>query len=265
MGVGVGRLSEKRYENLLFLPVKVSEKEITSFVDTGARLTFIKESLAGALGIIKVSEVTGGNNQGKLRPFGMGILKELDLFGLKIPDLPIGILPDGALAFPEDANGNLFPGEMILGYDVLSQFSVDINLKNRIIKVSRNGMLDEGIPLVEGPLPMFHVKVQGEKALFGFDTGHTETMLSEVFYPLAENQKVEIETLSGIGSSSEEPVKVLPKFMVMMDGGEWILKMISVYPRKLHGFPELSGLFGMDLIQGNGVILDHLKKRISFY
>lgn len=159
---GTGILSEKRYENLLFLSLKVDGKEITAYVDTDAGLTFFKESFANLLGISKESEAKGGNNQGEVLPFSMGVLKEFDFLGFKIPDLSVGILPDKALVFPEDAYGNIFPGDMILGYDVQSQFSLDLYLKHRKITVSRTGMLKVGIPLLEGPLPVFHGEVDGK-------------------------------------------------------------------------------------------------------
>lgn len=90
-------------------------------------------------------------------------------------------------------------------------------------------------------------------------------MLRVAFYPLGANQKEEVEILSGIGASSEEPMKNLPEFIVRIGREERILKEVSVYPRKLHELSQLSGLFAMDLVEGDGVILDHMNKRISFY
>ena len=246
------RFSDQKFANLLFIPVQVNGKEVIAYFDTGASLSFVSKSLSEELKLpILQSKSHGGNNQGKIFSFPLTEVERILLGSYAIEKLTFGVLPDGALDFGEDENGNRFPASMILGYDVLKDFCFTIHMQRREVVIEPGGSMPLDGSLSWNRFVILEADYLGEKHKIGFDSGHTDTTLDGTWLDRRIDAK-KIQTIkTGIGSSSEEDVWVTEKVLLSIKGVEVILSHAEIISGEIKGAESgsLCALLGMDAME----------------
>ena len=204
--VGYGR------PNLLRLPARLNGRPPEEMVlDSGASLSLLTESAAERLG---VTFVPGANASARGLhatdvPMRLGWVDSVSLGNVTLTDVPVGVLPDGTLAF-ETASSGVFRLNGVLGAHFMKEFDWRIEFGDRLVHARRldrrlvRGSKDQNL-FFRRMKPMARASVNGLPwTLFLLDTGSEPSMITRI--GLSRTRIFELEeaypvTLEGIGKS----------------------------------------------------------------
>ncbi|WP_167956167.1 retropepsin-like aspartic protease [Anaerosporobacter faecicola] len=255
--------AKERFENLILLPVCLNGVETIAMFDTGAGLSFVTESLAKKVDLQKEDSAgVAGNNNGATLAFEKGKGKQFTIADKQVTDLTVGILPDEAFDFGEDSNHQVFSGEMLLGWDIISQFCWDFDMKQRTVTIHDGGYAEQTDTLQWNRFPIIQTIYEGKILPMGFDSGHTETMLDYTWKERLQELNASESFLQGVGSGNTENVYVANQVEFQIDQAKVTLNNVEVYNRSISGAEEGSivGLFGADILQHAKWRLDSISK-----
>lgn len=241
------RLNNDLFDNLIFITVNVGDEDILVMFDTGASISIISQSLAKRFNCQTGHSLSGGNNNGKSLTLESGFIDRIEICGLAINNLKVGIVPDNYFNFGVDDIGRFFPAQMFLGWDVISQFYWRIDTKNKLYHVLEHGN-KKANNLSYYNFPTIKVKYKTNHMLFGFDTGHTETLLDKTWCSKLDNLQPIEDELCGVGGSSVEQSFVTDNFEVTFENEKICLKKVTVLQHCIFGLENNSvvALLGID-------------------
>ena len=250
--------SKEQFAGLIFLPVILNGRRIIAFFDTGAGMTFIRSSLAKEMGLKEQSQLRGGNNQRKEMDFRTVEVGSLVLGQERMENLSAGVVPDESMDFGHDSEGNAFPADLILGWDVIGNVRFAFDMRKREVLVKPGGGSPQEDSLKWDRFPKIQIDYQGEKYPMGFDTGHTETMLDDSWLNRIQGLHSSSTVVQGIGSRSEEEVHIADRLTFFVYGQEVTLEHIEIMNYEIPGSVQgsISGLLGIDLVKGKRWTMD---------
>lgn len=256
------KLSESRFANLLFLEVEIQGKVVVGMFDTGASMTVMKENLVTDLGIkMTESTVCAGNNNGMIFNLKTANIPSLKIGGLKTKNISAMIVKEEAFSFGEDENGQFFPADLLIGWDVISQYAWKCDMSARTLLVKEGSSLPKANDISWNKFPLFHATWNNFKFIAGLDTGHTETMLNSCWEDRLNDFAWHDVELCGIGSSQVCRQKYAKKFAFCYHDLFISLQNIDIV-EQIHGaFPEMETLFGIDILHNKKWELDFLSGR----
>lgn len=259
--------SSKRFANLIFLPIQLQGMQMTACFDTGASISIITESTAKKLSMKKQNQILpAGNNQGTDLSLETGTLEELCILDRKLTDVCLGILPDRAFDFGQDDDGNSFPADILLGWDIISRFCWHFDMKERCVRIQTGGTMPKSNHMWYDCFLQFPIEYQGIKLIAGFDSGHTETMLDESWMNRIQEKTLLTSTIIGVNSISKEDVYQTLEVSLLVQGEEVILKNIEILSHKIYGAEKtkLCILLGMDIMKDRIWTLDSKSNYFEF-
>jgi hypothetical protein len=250
--------SDKPFANLIFFPVRLNGAEVTAWFDTGAAMSFVTEHTARRAGITAAEQnLRAGNNTGATFEFRTGRLERLTAANCALVELNVGILPDKMLEFGCDDEENPFPGEMILGWDVISRLCWRFDMAKRTVSVGQGGSMPPSDRLRWNRFPIVNVTSESETLPVGFDCGHTETMLDRTWLSRAENVTARTERIQGVGSERLTEVDTVRELRIHIGGAAVTLSDIDIV-EQICGAEgtEMTGLLGADILAGRRWTMD---------
>lgn len=259
--------SSKRFANLIFLPIQLQGMQMTACFDTGASISVLTESTAKKLSMKKQNQILhAGNNQGTALSLETGVLEELCIQNRKLTNVCLGILPDRAFDFGQDDEGNSFPADILLGWDIISRFCWHFDMKERCVRIQTGGTMPKSNHMWHDCFLQFPIEYQGMKLIAGFDSGHTETMLDESWMNRIQEKTLLTSTITGINSISKEDVYQTLEVPLLVQGEEVILKNVEILSHKIHGAEKtkLCILLGMDIMKDRIWTLDSKSNYFEF-
>lgn len=255
------RLKNDLFDSLIFITVKVGAEDISAMFDTGASISIISQSLAKRLNSVPDQSVTARNNNGKPLTLDIGGLDRIEICGLPIENVKVGILPDNSFDFGFDDAGRTFPAQMLLGWDIISRFSWRIDTKNKLCHVSKCGNKHTN-SLSYCNFPTIRLKYKTGFAFFGFDTGHTETLLDKTWYTKLDHLRTIENGWRGVGGSFVEQSFVANHFEFTFEGEKFCLEKVIVLQHSVWGLENKSvvGLLGIDFFKNTIFEIDYGNK-----
>lgn len=255
------RLNNDLFDNLIFITIKVGHENILAMFDTGASISIISQSLAKKFHCLTDHSLSAGNNNGKLLTLESSYIDRIEICGLEIENLEIGIVPDNYFDLGVDEIGRTFPAQILLGWDIISRFYWRVDTKNKLYCFAQRGNI-KGNNLLYNNFPTIKLKYKNEFVLFGFDTGHTETLLDKTWCTKLDNLQPIEDELRGVGSSSVEQSFISNNFELSFENEKFCLKKVTVLERSIYGMENNSavGLLGIDFFKNSIFEIDYSNK-----
>lgn len=249
------------FDKLIFFTVKADCKDILVMYDTGATISVISESLAASLHCrAKNSRLAVGNSAGHLFTMESALLDRIELCGLTVENVEVGVVPDQYFDFGVDENGKVFPAQMFLGWNIISQFYWRIDIKNQFYVVSQyaNKKADN---LQYDNFPTIKLKYRSEDVWLGIDTGHTETLLDKTWFSRLHDLHPVKDEFRGMGSSSVERSFVAENLELAFENEKFCLKKAKVLRHSVNGLNSSAvGLLGIDFFENARFEMDYRNK-----
>lgn len=252
--------SDKKFANLIFIPVKLNGDMAIAMLDTGAQISVVSESIAKKHNITKNGETKQArNNNGASLPFDEGLLNLLEIDNIKINNTTLGIIPDVAFELGEDSDNNIFPAKMLLGWDIISQICWEFDMNNRFVKINRGGVMPKRVAITWNQFPIVDVVFKDEVLQMGFDSGHTGTLFDNSWLSRLDQYDKKMTKIQGIGSSNTELVYTIKNLSLNFNNTSHLLYDIEIVNHKIFGAENntMVGLLGADFIEGKKWMLDY--------
>lgn len=256
-------LSEKKFLNLLFPVVRLGDTDAVAMFDTGAGMTLISRGLLQNLNYKAGNEIACGNNNGMVRKLETAIITDV-----RIGDIYIGslraIVADERDFDIKDDDGNPFPAQLLLGWDVISRFRWIYDKKEDSLTVEESEPANERGALEYSNFPIIRAERKGISFCAGIDTGHTESILSPIWKERLATASHAAETV-GIGSAESAVLPYAEEFSFTYQGKAFLIHDVDIF-EKIHGADDKTeALFGMDIFRGKSWTLDFPNGILDFY
>ncbi|MCI7239446.1 MAG: retropepsin-like domain-containing protein [Anaerococcus sp.] len=234
-------LADKKFYNYIFLGILAAKKPVVAMFDTRGN-TLIPEKLAKDLDLNYIDDKAIDEEKG----FRRAILSTMTLGGLKLEQVPVLVCKDEVIDLGVDPVGNIFPAEMVLGWNVISQFVFRGDLRKGKFEVQSS---DFKKPSQKQRLnqPVFNIVFNDKTYKAALDTSRPLTIISE---KIAKDIKVKNEdvasTIKMLGLDKEEVVYE-SKFTFKIDDEE--VKIPTTQVEKALNDKDIQVVFGADFLR----------------
>ena len=249
-------LAECKFANLLFVNVRIRDEETIALFDTGAGMTVIARSALARLGgEMENSALHAGNNNGLVRAFPTAVISNVRLGDICIEKLRVIVADDADFALC-DESGAAFPAEMLLGWDVMSQYHWSYSAKSGTLLVSTSQRASALCDPDARQGPVVFPAYSGYRFKARVDTGHTSSTLSAAWRTrLPDVEWHEAESV-GIGSVQHTSCPYVRNFQIVFQDRLITLRDVDI-SGKLYGQPDdVEALLGYDFLEGMDWRLD---------
>ena len=123
-------LSSSKFANLLFVDVQIDHEKVIALFDTGANRTVITRSLMQRLhASFEEENFRVGNNNGVVRMLQSTIITHIQIGDISIKNCRVLVVDDAYFDFTD----TIFLAEMLLGWDIISQYRWRYSSKEKIL------------------------------------------------------------------------------------------------------------------------------------
>ena len=257
-------LSKIVFENLLFVDVTVGCETGVALFDSGAQKTVVSEGfLKRSKSDLLEETITAGNNNGQSMALNRGMLKSIKIADKELTNLDVLVIADDMFKM-EDSQGHQFAADMLLGYDVISNFKWGYSPTMHNLDISDSNMTTNEQLVYYNGFPIIKVTSDGQSYNAGIDTGHTETILGSRFKSIIDNLVYTEDDVVGVGTTEKMYVPMVPKLDIEFEGTKVELQNITIQD-EIYGAPEeMDILLGMDFLEGKEWKLDFLAGLLRF-
>lgn len=238
-------------------------KRLKLLLDTGASGLFAVERVLskGGFAPLAADTVYGGGGSGSAAS-KRGLLAEIEFGGLKFRDALVSASSE------EIHRSGAFHG--VVGLSVFSGYRITLDLERGRLILDRSETPAPGESarywVVSGQMLVEARSESGETALMVLDTGASRSVLSKEFARSLPEAKVGGSAVArgyaGPHADAQTVKGVRLEFLGLEDRGE-AKTAVDFAQRCRIGGVELSGLLGMDLLDGNVLVIDPGAHRVS--
>lgn len=261
--INVLPISKTSIANLIVIDLATDSDLIPFVFDTGASVTVMNKTTAEKFRATETEEILkGGGNAGKIIESKYSFVDSIRIGQCMINKLKIVVVDDKVLDFGIDENGNELKVNGFLGWDIIQHFRWEYNLQNSTLLMDNESDKKYTSPsnmLDWNNMPLINVSMNGNKELFGFDTGNTDSFFGKRIYSLINDDEQSIESIAGVDGVSEESVKNINSLELYINDEKVELTNITVVNRQV--FPtddeDVCGLLGIDIIINKSWVLDY--------
>ena len=190
-------VSDAKYLNYVFIEAKAGGIPVTAMFDTKGN-TLIKESIAEQIDIDYIDEKPIDDKKGWRRA-----RIRLNLGELEIGSAPVVVTKDENFDLIKDPQGNAFPADMILGWNIISQLCFRGNLKIGDFQVQVDDFKDPKAKDKPNS-PVLYVDFMGERVLAALDTSKPVTSISQNIFDKITGKDGRRETMEMLGLDKEK-------------------------------------------------------------
>lgn len=249
-------LAECKFENLLLVNVRIRGEKTIALFDTGAGMTVIARSVLARLGgEMENNALRAGNNNGLVRAFQTAVISDVQLGDICIEKLRVIVADDDDFALC-DESGAAFPAEMLLGWDVISQYHWSYSAKSGTLLVSTSKRASALCNPDVKRGPVVYPEYSGYRFKARVDTGHTSSTLSAVWHTRLPNVEWHETENAGIGSAQHTSCPYVRSFQIVFQDRLIMLRDVDI-SEKIYGQPDdVEALLGYDFLEGTDWRLD---------
>lgn len=254
-------VSEKSLGNLIVIDL-IKDGLSTSFVfDTGASITVVNRTTAEKFGARETQEkVKGSGTAGIEQEIELSTFNGIKLGDYALPTKDFIVVEDEVLKFGQDENGNDLQVDGFLGWDVISNLRWEYNHETHEFYFGESIINDKKMIFEDwNNMPLLNVIKDNKNRVFGFDSGHTESIIGSLLYPDFKHLKSVNDDFIGIDGKTTEEVKVAEKVELEINNVKVDIRNVSVVDRNV--FPtsreDVCGLLGIDIVENRSWILDY--------
>ncbi len=161
----------------------------------------------------------------------------------------------------------------LIGMDILKDHALLIDFSNDEVKLLENGgyllsaMPDLSLPLImNGDLVCLQVRLNGEKLLFGLDTGSKINIIQKGILPLKADQSLKQFKLTGLNQESQMVTARSEGGLQLNDRVlEAPMKYLMIDLREQFCPTPIQGIFGAPFFQQAKLLLDFKNEQIHFW
>lgn len=263
-------VSDKAIGNLIVLNLWKGSSCAAVVFDTGASISVVNKSTAKKFGAKhRDTEIKGGGTAGNEGIAGLSTFKGIKLGKYTLPEIDFAVVDDEVLHFGQDEEGNDLIIDGFLGWDIISKLRWEYKHEKLELHFGESTKVNyEHCRLDDwNNMPILNVTLDGEKCVFGFDSGHTESVLGSLLYSNYEHLDSVSDDFVGIGGHCNESIKMVDQIEIEVINSKILLKDISVINRNL--FPsdrkDICGLLGFDLLEGRSWIFDYPNRYFEIF
>lgn len=259
-------MSKERIANLILIDVMIGPVSIPFVFDTGATMTLMSKTVAEEIGATETEKtLEAGGSAGKQIELKTAVIDCMQIGQARIFNKEVAVVPDHALDFGVDDDGNQLCVKGFLGWDIIQHFKWTINTQLRTITIEKPALNKGDENLFWDGFLMLAVNYNGEEMHLGFDTGHTESMLGQRMIEKlnCKNQRVDLTT--GVDGTVEEEVYNAERFEFSIGGTPIYLEDVCVLKREIFGAKDnqMLGLLGVDIIQNKVMEIDYFNRHFT--
>lgn len=250
---------EDKFDNLIFLPIQINFQKTIAFFDTGASISFIKESVAKKIGLKFNKEIKKvGNNNGGEFELSTCTVENINIGDINISNVIVGVISDESLDFGTDAEGNTFPASFIFGWDLISKFCWSFNMYANKVNIQDGGTMPLSDYMNWNNFVIINTKYNSQTVPMGFDSGHTDTVLDNTWLTRIKDYHKASTTIVGIASQKDECVNIVENLALVVSDIEIKFRDIEILEHSILGANEnsLFGLLGADIALDKKWVID---------
>ncbi|WP_311481422.1 hypothetical protein [uncultured Anaerococcus sp.] len=233
-------VADTTFLNFIYLGLASNSKTLIAMFNTRGN-TMVKESIAKDLDI-KLLDTDYIDDK---KTYKRAILGDLLIGGLKLSKVPVLVAKDTAFDLGADPFGNTNDCDMVLGWNVISQFAWRANPKEGRFEVQISDFME--VNKQKTNQPIINIGFNGRIIKAAIDTSRPLTIISPVLAKEAVDSNTEVkETLSMLGESIDD-VTNLSRFTFTNDNKEVSLGLSQI--EKDLANKDIQVVFGADLLR----------------
>lgn len=226
--------------NFTYLGLASNGKSLVAMFNTRGN-TMVKESVAADLDIKLLDESYIDEN----KTYKRAILGELLIGGLKLSKVPVLVAKDTAFDIGTDPLGNTNDCDMVLGWNVISQFAWRANPREGRFEVQTSDFMEASKEKTNQPI--INIGFNGRIIKAAIDTSRPLTIISQNLAKEAVDSDPELkQTLSMLGESFED-ITNLSRFTFINDNKE--VSLGSPQIEEALNDKDIQVVFGADILR----------------
>ncbi|WP_297788332.1 retropepsin-like aspartic protease [uncultured Anaerococcus sp.] len=234
-------ISDQKYLNYIFIGILVGNKPVTAMFDTRGN-TLIPQSLADELDLTYIDQEPIDSEKG----FRRAKLSSMALGDLKLEGVPVVVCKDQVVKLANDTFGNPFPAQVILGWNIISQFVFRGDLRKNQFEVQISDFKENKRKGKENT-PVFKLIFNKKTYKAAIDTSRPLTIISENLAKDLKPADDEVDkTISMLGIDHDEVIYE-SKFAFTIDDN--IVNIPTTQVEKDLNDKEIQIVFGADLLR----------------
>lgn len=262
-------LTVETLDSLYLIPVNYKDITVPLLFDTGASISVVTRTTAIKFEAKETERtIRGGGNAGKINETGIVVIPEISLGDITVYNLEAAVIEDEALNFDFGEEKGSVQINGFLGWDIIERYRWTYDCTKRLLTIGSLKDNESKKNMVEWDnMPIISVLFDGNKELFGIDTGNTESVLGERLYNFLEGSREAEDTFVGVDGASVEKVRIMDKLVLQIADCTVTLRNIPACNRSV--FPtenkNICGLLGADVLAGKNWLIDYHNQTIEIW
>lgn len=254
------KMPNVKFSNLYFLEIKINGVLVTVMFDTGATITVLNESIVDLIGAeTTANTLNAGGSAGNIRECKTVLISKINLGSNELHEKEVLVIPDEALDFGLDEEGNKFIAQGLLGWDIISLFKWTVDRTNELFTIEKSYHKNVLHNLSWNNFPLIKIAWKDKTVCLGFDSGHTESIIGSKMIEHFDVLDSTIDTTVGVDGILEEEVYITEEFNFSIGKTPVSLNNTIILKRDIfgQGCTDMMGLLGADIIQNRKWLLDY--------
>lgn len=234
-------ISDQKFYNYIFIGILADGKALTAMFDTRGN-TLIPEKIAKDLSLEYIDEKPVDEKRG----FRRAKLSSMNIGNLVLKTVPVVVCKDEVVDLGVDPVGNVFPADIVLGWNIISQLVFRGDLRKGDFQVQTSDFKKPSKKDKQN-LPVFNVIFNDRTYKAGIDTSRPLTIISENIAKDMRIKNKDVEsTIKMLGLDHKEVVYE-SKFTFKIDDNE--VKLPSSQVEEALNDKDIQIVFGADLLR----------------
>jgi hypothetical protein len=252
------------------IDILINGKQKTFWLDTGAGMTVVSNSLAEEceMNLVKEKEMVVGNSTNQDLETDLTFIPSIKIEDLLIAEHPALVLADHLLEIQIPHLNETMVIDGIIGWDIIQHMHLEIDYRQKqvlIRKPVQQENLEQNLFFCGTPF----VKVQsatGNPLYFGLDTGANKTHFGPPLLTKVDGLTVKDRILhgGGLGDIKERETKSIEQLSIQFDHSQDItLQNVRMMLSDFGTFFTPDGVFGSDIAKDGRLVIDYANRRLE--
>ncbi|WP_240628686.1 retropepsin-like aspartic protease [Bacillus salacetis] len=252
------------------IEITVNGKKKFFWLDTGAGMTVVSNSLAHECGmtLLKEKEMVVGNSTNQDLETGLTFIESIEIEGVLITKHPSLVLADNLLEIEIPHLNETMIIDGIIGWDIIQHMHIEIDYKQNQVMIQKpvqkeakeQNLFFCGAPFVKAQGPY------GRRLYFGLDTGANKTHFGQPLLTKLDGLTVKSRILhgGGLGDIKERETKSIESLSIQFNDSQTLsLQNVRMMLSDFGTFFTPDGVFGSDIAKDGRLIIDYENRRLE--